>query len=177
MDSRATHAEASQGTAAFAAFYDNSVRELFRYFYRATAGDRRVAEDLVQETFIAVVKSLRDGHPDAITMPWLMGVSRHKLIDYYRRVARENRKVLLASSIGSRSLDESEFDAVDATEALELLEGLSASHRLVLLLRYVDDLAVSDVARLMDKTVSATESLIVRARHALEIRLTEVRSV
>lgn len=39
--------------AAFASFYDGAVREVYRYFHRATAGDRLVAEDLTQETLWA----------------------------------------------------------------------------------------------------------------------------
>ena len=176
MDRRARIAEASPAGAAFAAFYGDAVRQLYRYFHRGTAGDRRAAEDLVQETFMVVVKSFQAGNAQAITMPWTMGVARHKLIDHYRRVAREDRKLSLAFTSTIRVEEPSEFDSIDANEALELLESLSPSHRLVLLLRYVDDLSVADVASLIGSNVRATESLIVRARHALEARVREVRS-
>ncbi|MCU1390517.1 MAG: rpoE [Ilumatobacteraceae bacterium] len=160
-------------TAEFVAFYRSAIGELFQYFHRATAGDRRVSEDLVQETFIAIVTSYRQGHPDALTMPWLMGVARHKLLDHFRRVTREQRKLTLAYRSGDGDTDE--FDGIGAAAALELLAGLSPTHRIVLLLRYVDDLAVSEVARMIGSSISATESLLVRARHALEQRLQEVR--
>jgi RNA polymerase sigma-70 factor (ECF subfamily) len=176
MAHRAPSEDAWSDRVAFAVFYDGAVRELYRYFHRGTAGDRCAAEDLVQETFMAVMKSFQAGHPDSITMPWTMGIARHKLIDHYRRAARHDRKLSLAFSSAARVEESSEFDSIDASEALELLESLSPSHRLVLLLRYVDDLPVADVASLIGSSVRATESLIVRARHALEARLREVHS-
>ncbi|MDT9151321.1 sigma-70 region 4 domain-containing protein, partial [Escherichia coli] len=52
-------------------------------------------------------------------------------------------------------------------EALLALRALKPQHRVALLLRYVDDLPVAEVARLLGKSVRATESLLVRARSAL----------
>lgn len=177
MEVGATRLAVGPDAAMFVAFYDVAVRELYRYFHRATVGDRKVAEDLVQETFMASVTAYRRGQPDAVTMPWLMGVARHKLIDHLRRVTREERKLSLAYNANSSAPVDVSFDAVDASEALNLLKSLSPAHRLVLVLRYVDDLTVAEVARLMGNSVSATESLIVRARHALEAQLNEVHDV
>jgi RNA polymerase sigma-70 factor, ECF subfamily len=47
-----------------------------------------------------------------------------------------------------------------------VLDGLAAQHRAVLTLRYLDDLPASQVAALLDRTVHATEALLVRARAA-----------
>jgi DNA-directed RNA polymerase specialized sigma24 family protein len=47
------------------------------------------------------------------------------------------------------------------------LRSLSAEHRLALMLRYLDGLPVIDVARSLDRSVAATESLLARARRAL----------
>jgi RNA polymerase sigma-70 factor (ECF subfamily) len=50
---------------------------------------------------------------------------------------------------------------------LAALQALRGQHRLALVLRYLDDLSVAEVARLLGKSVRATESLLVRARAAL----------
>jgi RNA polymerase sigma-70 factor (ECF subfamily) len=139
-----------------AAFYDRSVREVYRYFHRATAGDRRLTEDLTQETFMACVRAAQQGQADATTMPWLMGVARHKLIDHHRRRTREDRKLSLAWS--AEPVLESMLDAdVTDAEALDALHSLSPLHRLVLMLRYVDDLAVADVAAAIGRSLRATD--------------------
>jgi RNA polymerase sigma-70 factor (ECF subfamily) len=98
-------------------------------------------------------------------MPWLMGVARHKLVDHYRRHGREERKLSLAwSSAGDVAT--LPFDVTSA-EAVHALSRLSSEHRLVLALRYLDDLTVADVADMIGRSIGATESLIGRARHAL----------
>jgi RNA polymerase sigma-70 factor (ECF subfamily) len=47
-----------------------------------------------------------------------------------------------------------------------VLDQLSSHHRSALTLRYLDDLPVADVAALLDRSVYATEALLVRARSA-----------
>ena len=47
-----------------------------------------------------------------------------------------------------------------------MLEQLGPHHRAALTLRYVDDLPVAEVATLLDRTLHATEALLVRARSA-----------
>jgi RNA polymerase sigma-70 factor (ECF subfamily) len=56
--------------------------------------------------------------------------------------------------------------ALDVLRARTTLAQLSPLHRAVLTLRYLDDLAVPDVAALVDRSVHATEGLLVRARGA-----------
>ena len=55
---------------------------------------------------------------------------------------------------------------LDALRAHQVLDGLSPQHRAALTLRYVDDLPVPQVAALLQRTVHATEALLVRARAA-----------
>ena len=55
---------------------------------------------------------------------------------------------------------------LDAAVAREVLAELGAHHRAALTLRYLDGLSVPEVARELDRTVHATEALLVRARRA-----------
>ena len=148
-----------------AAFYRRSIDEVYRYFHRATAGNCRLSEDLTQETFMACVRAAHAGTTDATTMPWIMGVARHKLIDHYRRTSREERKLSLVWR-GSDETVDGEFDVTEG-EALAALTKLGPLHRLVLVLRYLDDLTVGEVAAAIGRSVQATESLLVRARRSL----------
>src|SRR3954451_15642014 len=78
-------------SSAFCEFYDQAARQVFGYLARSVMGNRSVAEDLTQETFTAVVVAAQAGRPEAYSMPWVMGAPRHKLIDYYRRIATDDR--------------------------------------------------------------------------------------
>ena len=150
---------------AFTAFYDETVFDLLRYFTRATAGDRALAEDLTQETYMAAVRAAQRGHPDATTWPYLIGVARHKLVDHHRRRSRDVHKLALAHAAGHWAGGPSADHTVGDTT--DLLRTLSPDHRLVLVLRYLDDLPMQDVADLIGRSLRATESMVVRAKRAL----------
>ncbi len=161
--------QAEESPVDFAAFYDRSFGEVYRYLCRAVLGNRALAEDLTQETFASIVAAVTAGRAELRSMPWVIGVARHKLIDHFRNCESEKRRLALAWSGGYGPADEQadDLDGEDPARVVELLRELSPSHRLVLVLRYLDDLSIDEIARSIDRSVHATESLLVRARRAL----------
>src|SRR4029078_4903079 len=100
----------------------------------------------------------------ALSVPWRIGVARHKLADHWRRRARDTRA---STAAGVDDGIDDPWDAhLDQLRAHEVLCTLGDHHRLALTLRYVDGLSVPEVAALLDRTVHATEALLVRARLA-----------
>ena len=85
-DDKGVSAEPDQGDAprALLALYDDALPAVYGYFVRR-CGDRGAAEDLTSETFLAAMDAARKETPPPITVPWLIGVARHKLADHYRR--------------------------------------------------------------------------------------------
>lgn len=61
---------------------------MFRYAY-VRLKSHAVAEDIVQETFLAAMKAQERYQGRSSERSWLMGILRHKLIDYLRKAARE----------------------------------------------------------------------------------------
>jgi RNA polymerase sigma-70 factor, ECF subfamily len=143
--------------------YDDALPHVYGYLL-ARCGDRNVAEDLTAESFLAAVHAVRKpGAPDP-SVPWLIGVARHKLADHWRRAEREQRGLRLLAE--PDQAEDPWDEAVDRIRAHEVLGRLGAHHRAALTLRYLDGLPVPEVARLLDRTVHATEALLVRARAA-----------
>ena len=141
--------------------YDRALPEVYGYLL-TRCGRRAVAEDLTAETFLAAVRAESDGGGPT-TVPWLIGTARHKLVDHWRRREREERGLRLLDGDGTDDPWDAELDAL---RAAEVLDRLAPAHRAALTLRYLDDLAVAQVAALLDRTVHATEALLVRARAA-----------
>ena len=56
-------------------------------------GSAALAEDLTSETFLAAVNASRQGSLTEVSTAWLVGVARHKLVDYWRRLEREQRSL------------------------------------------------------------------------------------
>lgn len=161
--------EGNPSPATFAAFYDATFDAVYRYLSRAVFGNRALAEDLTQETYASVVAAVRNGSSGSQTLAWVMGVARHKLIDHYRGTAREQRRLSVAwsSGIGREHEQLDEFAGIDAADLVELMRELAPDHRLVLVLRYLDELSVDEIASEIGRSVHATESLLTRARQAL----------
>ena len=61
---------------------------LFRYAMLRLR-DRSTAEDLVQETFLAALKDFGSYSGKSSESTWLVGILKHKIIDHFRRQARE----------------------------------------------------------------------------------------
>ncbi|UOY00098.1 RNA polymerase sigma factor [Blastococcus sp. PRF04-17] len=138
--------------------YDRALPEVYGYLL-ARCGRRALAEDLTAETFLAAVAAA-----GPVTVPWLIGTARHKLVDHWRRQEREQRSLRLVE--GDGAVDDPWEVQLDALRAQQVLDGLSPQHRAALTLRYLDDLPVPRVAALLGRTIHATEALLVRARTA-----------
>jgi RNA polymerase sigma-70 factor (ECF subfamily) len=143
--------------------YDRMLPEVYGYLL-ARCGSRAVAEDLTSDTFLAAVRAEAEGNGPT-TAGWLIGTARHKLVDHWRRREREERGLRLVEG-GAATADDPWDARLDALRAQQVLEGLSTAHRAALTLRYLDDLPVPQVAALLQRTMHATEALLVRAREA-----------
>jgi RNA polymerase sigma-70 factor (ECF subfamily) len=145
------------------AIYDDVLPEVYGYL-RHRSRNTTVAEDLTAETFMAAVASIRKGAVTTVTPAWLIGIARHKLVDHWRRTERDDRNL---RAVEAPPDADDPWDAeIDAFAARDTLDRLGAHHRIALTLRYVDDLPVPQVAIAIDRTVHATEALLVRARRA-----------
>jgi len=157
--------------AALLDLYDVALPRVYGYLL-SRCGRVALAEDLTAETFLAAVDALRRVDPPAMTVPWVVGVARHKLVDHWRRQGRDDRK--LRELVDAAPPPEDPWDAqLDLVCAHDTLARLGPHHRAALTLRYLDDLPVAQVAALLDRTVHATEALLVRARTAFRRAYTE----
>ena len=72
------------------ALYDVALPQVYGYLLRR-CGRTALAEDLTAETFLAAVDAVRSGGSPPLSTGWLIGIARHKLVDHWRRLAREER--------------------------------------------------------------------------------------
>lgn len=144
--------------------YDAALPDVYGYL-ASRCGSASTAEDLTSETFLAAVDAVKRNKVPDLTVAWLIGVARHKLVDHWRRREREDRALTAVES--EPEPDEDPWDIrLDGLTAHKVLASLGAHHRSALALRYIDDLPVADVADCLGRTVGATEVLLVRARAA-----------
>jgi RNA polymerase sigma-70 factor, ECF subfamily len=150
------------------ALYDRALPQVYGYL-AARVNDATVAEDLTAETFLAAVRAVREAKVPDLTIAWLVTVARNKLVDHWRRQAREERTLKLANDPEADIVDDDTDARFDRLRTREVLAELGPHHRAALTLRYLDGLPVNDVAEHLDRTVHATEALLVRARRAFRV--------
>lgn len=150
--------------AALLELYDVALPQVYGYLV-ARCGHRALAEDLTAETFLAAVAACRAEPAPRLSVGWLVGVARHKLADHWRRAEREARGVRAVAAEPPPDDDPVE-ERLDVLLAHQALRTLGPHHRAALTLRYLDGLAVPEVAEHLGRTTHATEALLVRARTA-----------
>jgi RNA polymerase sigma-70 factor, ECF subfamily len=151
----------------FAALYDRTVDDVYRYASRLTGGNRELADDLVQETYPGVLRQLRQGERQELSAAYLIVACRSRFLDDLKSRQRRRRREGWAAQrdIVATTTDVSDSPATVALAALE------PDQRAALVLRYLDDLPVAGVARQLNRSLHATESLLTRARTALRAEL------
>jgi RNA polymerase sigma-70 factor (ECF subfamily) len=160
---------------------DAMVAELYRqyraplmtYVLRLTAGDRQLAEDVVQE---AMIRAWRQADRLDLTepslMPWLATVARRIVIDDKRR------KSARPAETGDDMLDR--VPVGDMTDQLlrrmvvtEALRTLSPAHREVLTETILRDRTVNEAAEVLGIPVGTVKSRVFYALKALRLVLAE----
>jgi RNA polymerase sigma-70 factor, ECF subfamily len=169
-------AEPADPGVALLGIYDRALPQVYGYLV-SRVGDRTLAEDLTAETFLAAAESLDRGKVPDLTVAWLVTVARNKMVDHWRRKAREDRRLELVhdedddvDAPADAGLDQ----AFERARAREVLAELGPHHRTALTLRYLDGLSVPEVADEIGRTVHATEALLVRARNAFRGRYQQI---
>lgn len=176
MSSPATSDQSPHGDVLLS-IYDDAMPQVYGYLHRRVR-NRAVAEDVTTEVFMAAVEAIAKQSVDTVTIAWLIGIARHKLVDHWRRHERDQRRLdaIEHEAVATSTTEEPWEAQLDHLLVGDVLDGLAVHHRSALTLRYVDDLSVPEVAQIIDRTIHATEALLVRARRAFRIRYEEFAS-
>jgi RNA polymerase sigma-70 factor (ECF subfamily) len=152
--------------------YERSLVDVHRAASRLCGGDRAATEELVQDTYLSLVRHSRERPDEIVGVGWLVTTCRNRFLDLYRSERRRQRRETAATAASPSTALNSEPSA----GTLGQLAALPPLQRTAILLRYVDDLPVAEVARLLGKSVHATESLLARGRSALRAAITAEES-
>jgi RNA polymerase sigma-70 factor, ECF subfamily len=149
---------------ALISLYDRALPQVYGYLL-PRCGSASLADDLTAETFMAAVTAVKAKAVSDLSIAWLVGVARHKLVDHWRRREREERSLGTVHG-GRNDVDDPWDEHVNAEQAHAALARLGPPQRAALTLRYLDGLPVAQVAEHLGRSVRATETLLVRARAA-----------
>ena len=165
---------------AWHALYEEYARGVWQSVARLMGPQLADVADVVQETFLAAARSAKSYDSDRGTLGrWLMGIARRHVALHYRRQVRQDRVRSAAERLGAdheqvvRWLDNRHPTPPEALASAETavlvraaLAELSAEHQTLLTARYLDGVAVEQLAEEHRCTSTAVRSKLARARRA-----------
>ena len=143
---------------------------LFGFFRRRLHGEQR-ADDLTQETFMAVIRASDRYEPKALVRTYLYGIAMNLL-------AAERRKNFRDSPPGEVAPEPATRDTSDAVLWIrQALERLEDPEREILMLREYEQLSYGEIAELLKLPVNTVRSRLFRSRMALKGYLEPERGI
>jgi RNA polymerase sigma-70 factor (ECF subfamily) len=155
------------------------LKEVFRYVSRRAP--RQEADDITMQVFAAALEALPRFRGECPPRIWLLRIAHGKVVDALRR--RAARRETLASEMtdqhpGTDSMADTLAAAVEGPEVVferaearrvirHLVDQLNQDQREALLLQYVEELSVAEIAVIMGRSTAAIDSLLQRARASL----------
>lgn len=151
-------------------FYKTYAPKLLRHI--GTKVDNRAdAEEILQDSLFAFLEAIRDFQGSASLKTFIFAICNHKIIDFYRRKKFKHvvfsKLPQLQFLISPLLNPEEELDANLLKEKVRrAFDKLLPHYRDVLVLKYIENLPVEDIARRLSVTFKSAESRIFRARKA-----------
>jgi RNA polymerase sigma-70 factor (ECF subfamily) len=148
---------------------------VYGFIFARVGGSEMAAEDLLAETLFEAVRSASTFRGEAGLATWLCAIARRRLARYYEaerraELARHGLRALPAEGAPDGLADLERRD-----EVIRALGQLPALHRQVLVMKYLDGLAVEQVAAALGRSPVQVQSLLQRARQGLRRELEAAR--
>jgi RNA polymerase sigma factor (sigma-70 family) len=167
-DDEALMAAFQQGSPdAFDKLFERYKQPIFGFFWRR-AGDRGLAEELTQDTFLAVIRASRRYRPQATFRTYLYAIAFKILRAYRRKAAFRATFFGIAQQHAEPARDSGLESQLLVREALRSLDRID---REILLLREFEQLSYGEIAEVLAIPVNTVRSRLFRARTALRATL------
>jgi RNA polymerase sigma-70 factor (ECF subfamily) len=151
-------------------------------FVRRSIADDKESEDITQEVFVRVWKSIASFDQTKEFKPWIFRIARNACIDFNRKrktisfsaLEIGENETLLEEIRDPELLPPEIFDHEHlGQEVKNALEKLSEQQRQLLFLHYEEDFSLSQIAEMMDESPNTVKSRHLRALSSLRKTLTE----
>jgi RNA polymerase sigma-70 factor (ECF subfamily) len=167
---------------AFEILVDRHQASVLNLIYRFI-GDRTQAKDLAQEVFIKVWQAAKTYRPEAKFTTWIYRIAtnvcfnelksaRRRRWFQFRRSNEDNEGSIEETfSDGSPTAEDLLLERERSRQISDALQSLPDNQRMALVLKRYDDLSYAEIAQIIGCSVSAVESLLVRAKRTLQEKL------
>jgi len=156
---------------AFSEIYNAYFRRIYAFTLRRV-GDPAEAEDLTQETFVQLYRSLQSYEGRSSLMTWIFGIAHNVCSRYFRHCSRWMVGPKDARVLEEHSIESTIERRVDAARVLDHCDRILASsrrpaHQEIFHLRYGQSHSIRAIAKKVGKTNEAVKVSLRRSRSAL----------
>lgn len=144
--------------AALAQLVERHHNPLMGYLYRMTSGDRQLAEDLVQETFLRMVRSINHYTYPRPFKPWLYAIATNLARDYYKAASTRLDTDLDDTAWHDTSPEETAQANEEVQTIIRALAAMPDFQREVIVLRFYQALSLAEIAEALDIPVGTVKS-------------------
>lgn len=145
--------------------YDAYNDAIFRYCFFQTS-NREVALDLTQETFTKAWEYLTGGETITHMRAFLYRIAGNLIIDYRRKKKSDSLDAMTDTGFDIGIDDRGHYENIhDGKKIFELLENIDEKYRDVIIMKYVDELSIPEIA---DVTGETENNVSVRIHRGLE---------
>jgi RNA polymerase sigma-70 factor (ECF subfamily) len=133
---------------------------LLGFLYRLTGGDRALAEDLTQETFLRALRSIRQYQTSRPFKPWLYAIAVNVARDHFKRAATRYVVMLTDDELLALPdpIDLEEVIEVDGPRLAAAIMSLPLHQREAIILRYDQDLSLAEIAAVLSIPIGTVKS-------------------
>lgn len=155
-------------------FYELYAPRIHRFILHALAtNDDADAEDILQDTFMALAEAIPFFRGQSSLFTFACAIAHRKTISFIRAKTRRGRLLLNHSHLEMQPETASQPDE----DLRRALGSLLPEHREALLLKYVEEMTVAEIASVLSISEHAVESRLARGRKALTKNLREIDRV
>jgi RNA polymerase sigma-70 factor (ECF subfamily) len=157
------------------AVYRETIDALYAYTARHSGGDRTLAEDVTQETWLRAVREWRRSGPPDKPLAWLITVAHNLLASYYRRRRPLPLEAVPGGDVPAATDTAAAAESAQTQEAVaRALVHLPVDQARLLRAFHFEDRPVADIAEGHGLTPRAVEGRLRRARQRLRRELQSV---
>lgn len=159
----------------FSQIYDQYVNKIYRFIFLKVSS-QEIAEDLCSETFLKGWQAFKD-NKNEIENPqaFLYQIARNLIIDHYREKSRTQTVSadFLAITDPRIDLETQALNGSDLNRIRAVLKDLKDDYQEAIIWRYIDDLSISEIAKMKKKSEGAVRVMLHRALKSLKKALSD----
>ncbi|MFA5029340.1 MAG: RNA polymerase sigma factor [Patescibacteria group bacterium] len=166
-----------QDSEAYGKFYDLYVERIYRFvFFKVNSVSD--AQDLTSEVFLKVWQYLKEGKEIKNLNAFIYLIARNSVIDFYRQRNRQAETLAETGQLPevpdeTQDLLKRQIVGSDLENVLQGLNGLKDEYKEIIILRFLDELSIAEIAEILDKSKGSVRVLLHRALTALKNNVKE----